>query len=413
MTIDATTVKLNTIITSDELKKKDSELVAPETSSSDDAWLLSITSRYSKNALMDVERVMTEADVYDGTVEAEIDKILSEEDQISSILKDNTNVFNSDKINTMQETLRATTAKRIGFVEYTGKSKINATTDTTSIKQCIVANNDEERQLISDAIDTMVEWLDDYIANYNVKVAEGNRNGDSELKLSFLLEVRKAIENCDFRVGFGTVGTGTNDNFTPGDTTMGSYNPSMLVYSDGSSVGYDTYHLNGPERNILLNPDYFMPERPYESLDELKAAIEGGKTEFQPTDLLVDEEAYNNYCKTNLAVTLWHELIHSTHIYNEYVTYYATDAYEDDIAEKQVEGFSNETLNYIKQVFNGFEKGVNYYQLGVTHYFDNYNDVVDFAWEAIQSNQAAFDLYMPGVTKSEFEQELKNFMATA
>ena len=413
MTIDATTVKLNTIITTDERKKKESELVAP-TTSSDDAWLLSITSRYSKNALMDVERVMNESDVYDGTVESEIDRILNEEEQISSILKDNTNIFNANSVDKMQQTLRSTTAKTIGFVEYTGKSKINATTDTTSIKNCIVANNDEERQLISDAIDTMVEWLDDYIANYNVRVAEGNRNGDSELKLSFLLEVRKAIENCDFNVGFGTVGNSASDNFTPGDTTMGSYNPSMLIYSDGSSVGYDTYHLNGPDRNILLNPDYFMPERKYTSLDELKAAVQanpGGS--FALTDLLVDDEAYNNYCKTNLAVTLWHELIHSTHIYNEYVTYYATDAYEDDIADTAVEGFSNETLNFIKQTFQGFDDGVTYYKLGVTHYFDNYNDVVDFAWEAIQSNQAAFDTYMPGVTKAEFEQELKNFMANA
>ncbi|MBS6603168.1 MAG: hypothetical protein KH301_05370 [Brachyspira sp.] len=411
MAIEVSTAKLNTIITSDASKKQDSELTVPETNSSNDAWLLSITARYNKDALTQVERVMSTNEVIDGTVAAEIDKIIAEEDQINAVLKENTNALNADKIDTLQQSLRATTAKTIGFVKYTGKSKINAKTDTASIKNSIVANNAAEKKLIEDSIDVMCEWLDDYIANYNVRVAQGNMNGDSEVKLSFLLEARKAIENCDFKVGFGTVGTGQNDNFTPDDTTMGSYNPSMLMYNNGTLVGYDTYHLNGPDRNILLNPSYFMPDRKYSNVDEIKAAIQAGTTSFNPVDLLVDEAAYNNYCKTNLAATLWHELIHSTHIYNEYVTYFATDAYEDDIANKEVEGFSVNTLNFLKQAFPGFANGVTYESVGVTHYFDNYNDVVDFAWDAIQNNKEAFDLYMPGVSKAEFESELKNFIA--
>lgn len=411
MAIEVSTAKLNTIITSDASKKQDSELTVPETNTSNDGWLLSITARYNKDALTQVERVMSTNEVIDGTVAAEIDKIIAEEDQINAVLKENTNALNADKIDTLQQSLRANTAKTIGFVKYTGKSKINAKTDTTSIKNSIVANNAAEKKLIEDSIDVMCEWLDDYIANYNVRVAQGNMNGDSEVKLSFLLEARKAIENCDFKVGFGTVGTGQNDNFTPDDTTMGSYNPSMLMYNNGTLVGYDTYHLNGPDRNILLNPSYFMPDRKYSNVDEIKAAIQAGTTSFNPVDLLVDEAAYNNYCKTNLAATLWHELIHSTHIYNEYVTYFATDAYEDDIANKEVEGFSVNTLNFLKQAFPGFANGVTYESVGVTHYFDNYNDVVDFAWDAIQKNKEAFDLYMPGVSKAEFESELKNFIA--
>lgn len=412
MTID-TSLKLNNL-PADDYKK--SELPTP---SKDESNLLSITSRFSKDALMNVERIMSSEDVYTGTVEKEIDKILKEEDQINSILKANTTALNSTAITSLQETLRSSTAKSIGFVQYSGKSKINATTNTTSIKNSIVANNDKEKQLISDSIDTMTAWLDDYIANYNVRVAEGQRNGDSELKLSFLLEVRKAIENCDFVVGFGTVGNNAGDNFTPNDDTMGAYNPSMLIYNDTKKiVGYDTYHLNGPKRNILLNPDYFMPERPYSTLDELKAAVQSGQvTQISRANIgsfLIEDEAYNNYCQTNLAITLWHELIHSTHIYNEYVTYYATDAYEDDVKNKPIEGVSNATANYLKQIFPTlFGDGVTYSSMYVTHGFDNYNQVVDFAWNAIQSNKGAFDLYMPGVTKAQFEAELKNFMATA
>ena len=131
-----------------------------------------------------------------------------------------------------------------------------------------------------------------------------------------MLEIRKAIENCDFKVGFGTVGNGADDNFTPTDTAMGAYTPNLQYYTnDGSLVGYDTYHLNAPSRNILLNPSYFMPERKYSSADEIEAAILSGNTEFNYPDLLVDDEAFYNYCKVNLAQTLWHELIHSTHIY--------------------------------------------------------------------------------------------------
>lgn len=428
MTIDATTLKFNTTIVQEENVKKDSELSSSTSVVTEDAWLLSITSRYNKNALMDVERIMTDADVYDGTVEAEIDKIVSEADQISAVLKENTNVFNSQTITTLDQTLRATTAKTIGFVQYTAKSKINATTDTSSIKNSIVANNEKEKQLISDAIDTMIEWLDDYINNYNVRVAQGNNSGDSEVKLSFLLEIRKAIENCDFEVGFGTVGDtiiGTDENGEPiykedyqtNSNTLGSYQPNLQQYTNGKLVGYDTYHLNAPSRNIKLNPTYFMPDRTYTSLDELKAAVQNGAS-VTYLDLLVDDEAYNNYCKTNLATTLWHELIHSTHIYNEFVTYYATDAFEDDIADVLIEGFSTETMNYIKQTFVGLDNGVTYYQLGVTHYFDTYNQIADWAWQQISEpapngNKEAFDLYMPGVTKAECEAELKNFMATA
>lgn len=416
MAVDITNLKLNSLVTG-EYKKQDSAISAKTTElnapAADDAWLLSITARYSKDALTNVEKRMDAADVISGSVAKEIDRVMDEADQISSVIKANTTALNSVANDALQQSVRATAAKTIGFVEYQGKSKINAKTDTTSIKNSIVSNSAQEKQLISDAIDTMVEWLDDYIANHKVRTAEGQRNGDSEVKLSFLLEIRKAIENCTFDVGFGTVGTDPDDNYTPGDTTMGSYFPSLLQYADGTTVGYDTYHLNGPNRNILLNPDYFMPERKYSSLDELKAAIQGGTTSFNPTDLLVDDDAYYNYCKTNLAVTLWHELIHSTHIYNEYVTYYATDAYEDDIAEKPIEGFTTETLNFLKQAFTGFDNGMTYETAGVTHYLDNYNDVVSFAWDAIQNNKEAFDLYMPGVTQAEFEKELKNFMFTA
>ena len=152
MAIEVSTAKLNTIITSDASKKQDSELTVPETNSSNDAWLLSITARYNKDALTQVERVMSTNEVIDGTVAAEIDKIIAEEDQINAVLKENTNALNADKIDTLQQSLRANTAKTIGFVKYTGKSKINAKTDTTSIKNSIVANNAAEKKLIEDSI---------------------------------------------------------------------------------------------------------------------------------------------------------------------------------------------------------------------------------------------------------------------
>ena len=98
-------------------------------------------------------------------------------------------------------------------------------------------NYDKEIQqkIIQGGIDILVNWLDDYINNYEEKVAEGQANGETEVKLSFLLRLRKAIENCDFPIGFGN-----DDYFTEasgdGYIVLGAY-----------SAAYDTSYYLNPE----------------------------------------------------------------------------------------------------------------------------------------------------------------------
>lgn len=422
MTIESSTI--TNIISTDDYK-----ITRPETtinaSSVNDSWLLSITARYSKDALSVVEKKMTEDDVYSGTVQNEIDKIQSEENQIASILQANTSSLYSEANDALVTTLRSSTAKSIGFVAYTGNSKINATTDTTAIKNCIVANNSTEKQLISDAIDLMVDWLDDYIANHGSKVAEGLARGDSELKQTFLLEVRKAIENFDFAVGFGSVGNDASDDFTPDSNTLGCYS-FAAVDNSGNALGYDTYHLN-TSRSLILNPTYFMPERPYKTLDELKTAVAAGTVTSDqiPLCFLVDDAAYNNYCKNYIASTLFHEIIHSTHIYDEAVTYFSNDAFDDDWYDKNLEGVSTEVTNYIKnladmtleytdgtQVTLKFSDGLQYSDLLISHNLNGFNNAVEHGYSMMNAN-SAFQVLMPGYTQNTCKKELENFAITA
>ena len=151
----------------------------------------------------------------------EIDKAVNEEEQINSILKANTfaTTFDLQETNLFSNSSNST-AKTIGFVEYTGSSHtINEKTDTTALMNCFTpdtsaGNVDVQTKVFESAVTIMTNWLDDNINNYEQRVAEGTANGEIEAKLSFLLRIRKAIENCDFPVGFAP----------QSGTAMGSYN---------------------------------------------------------------------------------------------------------------------------------------------------------------------------------------------
>lgn len=432
--------KLNTVIIK-PTERPDTEIQVSTVDASD---FLSLTNRFGLgNGLSKVEK----KDVISGAVADEINKLQSEQDQINSILKTNVNgTISAVKNTTLAETV-PTTTKKIDFVKYTGGRTINAKTDTTAIKNCIVANNNDEKQLISDSIDLLTDWLDDYIANYDSKVTEGLARGDSELKQSFLLQVRNAIENIDFPIGFGDVGdTIINYNsdgspiykekFRTNSNVLGCYTFAAGYYTDAArtqwnNLGYDALHLN-VNRNILLNPTYFMPERPYKTVDEFNAALEDGSInavfkEKRGLTFCIDEEAYNSYCKNYLASVFFHEIIHSTHIYNEAVTYFSNDTFDDDFFRTNVEGFSQETLDALKRIDSfdwGYEKnggsvtvdfsdGVQYSDLLISNILDGVEGGVARGWDAIKRNKA-FEHLLPDFTSEEdCRKELLNFAVTA
>lgn len=401
--------KLNTVIIK-PTERPDSDI---KVSTVDTDAFLSLTNRFGLgNGLSKVEK----KDVISGAVADEINKIQTEQDQITSIINANSKkTFSTLSDVKLAETVQSN-AKTIGFVKYSGSRNINAKTDTTAIKNCIVSNNATEKQLISDSIDLLCDWLDNYIANYDSKITEGLNRGDSELKQSFLLRIRQAIENMDFGLGFGDYSDPDDEN------TLGSYS--------FANTGYDTLHLN-VNRSLLLNAKYFMPERPYSSLDEIKTALANGDIEVtdlvtNPVMFLVDDEAYSNYCKNYIASTLVHEIVHSTHIYDEAITYFTNDCFDDDFYNQDVSGFSQETLSFM-QALGAYDisyesgatstvdytDGIQYGDLLISHNLNGFNDAVEHGWQKIQDNPAFATILPQFTSKEDCRKELLNFAVTA
>lgn len=226
-------------------------------------------------------------------------------------------------------------------------------TDLTNIYKMIQYspnyNKTEQKTIFEGAIVKLANWLDDYISNYDERVAEGKAKGDSEVKLSFLLRMRKAIENCDFPIGFGN-DSYFEENSKNGYVVLGAYGSATYdsqYLNLNKNANNNNTALNHLNRSIILNAKVFVPQRTYKSESELRAAIKRGDFNYlnEPNeeisqDRLINkalgaiymssDDVYYNYTETYLASVLAHELIHSTHITNEAVTYNTCELIEDD-----------------------------------------------------------------------------------
>lgn len=286
----------------------------------------------------------------------EIDKAVNEEEQINSILKANTlaTTFDLQETNLFSKSSNST-GKTIGFVEYTGSSHtINKKTNTTALMNCFTpdtssGNVDVQTKVFESAVTIMTNWLDDYINNYEQRVAEGTANGEIEAKLSFLLRIRKAIENCDFPVGFAP----------QSGTAMGSYNWSYYV-GEFLNPEDETFTNRGAEHDLnpkmLLRTDMFASDRKFKTEAEAMAAIDnasaGAAIDFSVEDLIfANEDAYYQFKGVHLATVLIHEFVHSTHISNEAVTYFTCELMESDYYNESVyANFSSEYLAKAQQL---------------------------------------------------------------
>lgn len=381
--------KLNIVTSKPVTSDAVSDLNASYTETdSDKYYFLYLTSRFApaNGALMNVEK---KEDVINGNVADEIEKIQNETEQIENLVGENTKFSLNSVVNAT--TPETASSKKIDFVEYTSGNVINTKTNTTNILNNIQYSNDAEKAVVEGAIDVLTTWLDDYITNYETRVAEGIARGDSEAKLSMLLEIRKAIENCDFPIGFG-------DYSAPEDEyTLGSY--SFMI------GGYDNfYHLN-TERSILLNAKYLMPEREYDSYqDILDKATGNPDTNFYYTDLVfANDESYYNYCTNYMASVLVHEFTHSLHIYNEAVTYFINDCFDDDFYNTKVEGVDQDFLN---TYFGGLE--ITYGDLAISNELSTFEEVVSHGHE---NNMDYIGLYVnQGFTIEDDRKELLNFV---
>ena len=337
---------------------------------------LSITNKFDFSKL---EGLVYADQVVSGEVEAETSRLQAEQDTINNLISENTSAsteFSADNIGKF-------TAKVIDFERYqmnavSGSNRLKTQTNTNNLIKNISLSEKysegEQKKIIEGAIEKLAEWLDDYINNYEERVAEGKSRGDSEVKLSFLLRLRKAIENCDFPVGFG------NDEYFKANSTddyivLGAYSNS---YYTGEYLN-PTDHANDNnaaiqhmDRNILLNAKVFMPERKYVGEAQLVSAINAGKFDYVMDEtldaigqqqainkafgeiIMASDDVYFNYTQTYLASVLAHEFIHSTHIGNEAVTYNTCELLEDDFRDKVIyDGWSTKAQNAVDTIFSG------------------------------------------------------------
>ncbi len=381
-------------------------------------------------------------DVISGNVENEIQKISNVQEQIETIVKANSqaSVLNLSEANLFSTASTVSSAKTISFTAYTGAStNYNEKTDISSAMDNFQPDitssisEAEQKKIFQTGMQTLADWIDNYIANYNTVLEEGRARQDAETKISFLLEIRKAIENCDFPVGFAPQETNYDENGNATGMALGCYqwgyipgeylNPQNTAYVDrGAEHDYN--------RSILLNTDYFAFQRQYTNeYDAVNAFLNGNATYLDVA--FANDETYYKYTGACLAATLIHEFVHSTHISNEAVTYFICEVIEDDFANMQVgTTYSNNAVNAVNLLginLNTMKYSDLYTPYTLTNkdgtsqvsYFSmghNLGDINEIAAHGHQNNLAHTDTYTNmsgGNTVSYDKQELLNFVVNA
>lgn len=317
--------------------------------------LLGMTSTRFGGAIAGM-KLKGETDVISGDVDKEINNLLSEKKQIDEILKSNINSSTND-LSDITLSNAVATAKTIGFIKYEGAdTKLKSKTDTNSIISGFTADPryeaSEQFKVFESGIKVMTDWLDEYINNYSDRVTTGLKNGESEAKLSFLLRIRKAIENCDFPVGFAEremkVTADGQFRVVGGSYSHASYSkPEFLNEENKANTNIDVEH--DFRRQILLNTDISAFQRKYKTEAEAMAAVNNGESVLWTDILHSNDEVYYKYTGASLATTLIHELIHSDRINNEAITYFSCEVFEDDFNNKLLDAtFSPEILALAK-----------------------------------------------------------------
>lgn len=277
---------------------------------------LGVTSRFTKSSTNSWISLTPEEqnNVYTGIVQEEIDKVLKEEEQINKLMQKTKTETESHPIVTASSISNAApeTEETVSYAS-TGSQKLSAKTDTTNIKKCITGDA-TQKKVISDAIDIMVNWLDDLIANYDTKIAAGRAAGQQEVKLTMLLQLRNIIKNCDFPIGV--------EESTMGKDVGGVYSHSYLTQD------YDNVEFEGQQI------DYYRQVYDQHMMRSIM---------FPPSQIYPGAEFIT-------AATLVHELTHSMHINNECVTYLMEEVFGDDMGADLAYGTEGKVLKTDKDV---------------------------------------------------------------
>ena len=406
---------------------------------------LNLTGQYSSVTPSGIIR-KSASDVISGDVQDEINQISQETDIINSVIGANANelseitmgshsYFSTDKVIEFEE-YTPTVNPEFGTVLSSGHS-VAQTTNTNKLMAHLQYspnyNLGVQQTIVQGAVTKLVNWLDDMIVNYDANVAIGTSRGDSESKLSFLLRLRKQIENCDFPVGFG------NDEYfaeaSTGDSVVlgcYQYNYYDMYLNPTDDVHDNEGIVNNFNRSILLNAAAFIPNRRFTNEAQLRAALDAyaevlatNPNPPEPTFtygdiIMASDEFYQNFAETYLASVLAHEFIHATHIGDEAVTYNTCEMIEDDFRNRVVfNGWDPATQASIDNVYvnfnlNSITYDESYIPLGSNgglgfHDLGTYEDVAYHGWTE-NTSYDWYNQYTNGTSFQDNYKELLNFI---
>lgn len=303
-----------------EQQKTVAQNAVDEISSAQPGDFLSITSRQpSTSGNSWILAAMGYDDVISGTVEDEIQSIISETDAIASAMNDVKPKANYSKVPT-------TTVRNYGSSE---SFECSTNTSSQAVADAVsrgdynkTYGSGKSAQTYKDAVvkafEGVISFLDDLIANYDTRVAAGLAAGHQEVKLTTLLQLRNAMKNCDLVINiedtYGkTVDYGAYYAYSTSEYELTMTDGTKRLAIESTSSDYDIYAGGMYLKFVNGDLDRHYNRQMCFTTDSLDSFINSG------------------YADKYMLATVMHEFSHSLHIPNECIAYLMGEVIADDL----------------------------------------------------------------------------------
>ena len=305
-----------------EIKKIEQQLsdVQNEVSGIQTNDFLSITSRQpdiSGNSW--ILQAMGYDDVITGTVEDEIQSVISETEAIASAMA-------SVKPQTNYSRVPTTTVRNYGSSETfecstnTSSAAIAAAVERGDYNKTYGSGKTAQqyKDAVVKAFEGVITYLDDLIANYDTKVASGLASGHQEVKLTTLLQLRNAMKNCDVVINiedtYGkSVDYGAYYAYSTAEYVVTMTDGTKRGAVVGTSTDYDVYVSGMYLKFVNEDLDRHYNRQMCFTTDSLDSYINSG------------------FADKYMLATVMHEFSHSLHIPNECIAYLMGEVIADDL----------------------------------------------------------------------------------
>ena len=305
-----------------EIKKIEQQLsdVQNEVSGIQTNDFLSITSRQpdiSGNSW--ILQAMGYDDVITGTVEDEIQSVISETEAIASAM-------DSVKPQTNYSRVPTTTVRNYGSSETfecstnTSSAAIAAAVERGDYNKTYGSGKTAQqyKNAVVKAFEGVITYLDDLIANYDTKVASGLASGHQEVKLTTLLQLRNAMKNCDVVINiedtYGkSVDYGAYYAYSTAEYVVTMTDGTKRGAVVGTSTDYDVYVSGMYLKFVNEDLDRHYNRQMCFTTDSLDSYINSG------------------FADKYMLATVMHEFSHSLHIPNECIAYLMGEVIADDL----------------------------------------------------------------------------------